>query len=199
MVIGVTGNFGSGKTTVAKMFGSLGAYVIDADKICHSLMRPGKKVYKQIVKHFGTGVLRQNKTINRHQLAEIVFDKKSQLGLLNCLVHPQAIKEINKMIQQNKHRGVLIIDAALLIETGFYKNMDAVIVVRTKRDRQIDRLMRTRCMTKGEMFKRMRLQSPLKKKLALADFVIDNNGSKKETGIQIKKIWRQLGRVGGDL
>jgi len=191
VIIGITGSFGSGKTTVSKMFKRLGAYVIDADKICHSLMFPSKKVYKKIVRNFGKDILKKDKTINRKVLAGVVFKKESALGLLNKIVHPEAIREIKNIVRSNKKRKVIVVDAALLLESGFYKDMDKLVVIKTKKDKQVKRLALSKGMEKSQILQRLKMQDPLKKKLALADFIIDNNGTKKKTFIQVKKIWKQ--------
>jgi len=191
VIIGITGSFGSGKTTVSKMFKRLGAYVIDADKVCHSLMLPSKKVYKKIVRNFGKDILKKDKTINRKVLAGVVFKKESALGLLNKIVHPEAIREIKNIVRSNKKRKVIVVDAALLLESGFYKDMDKLVVIKTKKDKQVKRLALSKGMEKSQILQRLKMQDPLKKKLALADFIIDNNGTKKKTFIQVKKIWKQ--------
>ncbi|MEE8317867.1 MAG: dephospho-CoA kinase [Candidatus Omnitrophota bacterium] len=192
MIIGVTGSFGSGKTTVARMFARLGAYIIDADRICRSLMMPRKKVYKRIVRYFGNNILKDNRAIDRKKLAVIVFGQRSKLRLLNRLVHPEAIKEINKIIRINKKRKVIVVDAALLVESDFYKDMDRLIVVRTDRDRQLKRIMRRSDMTQKEILERIGMQAPLKKKMVLADFIIDNSGSRKQTLFQVEKFWKTV-------
>ncbi len=189
MIIGITGSFGSGKTTVSKMFRRLGAYIIDADRLCHSLMRPSNKVYKKIIKSFGSSILKRDKSIDRKKLAKIVFNNRSKLNLLNKIVHPEAIKKIKSVIKQKKKRKSIIIDAALLLESGFYKDVNRVIVVKTKRSTQLKRLKN---MRPSESTKRIRMQAPIKKKLAHADFIIDNSGSKKKTFLQVKKIWKTI-------
>ena len=191
MVIGVTGSLGRGKTAVSKMFGRLGAYVINADNVCHSLMEPGKKIYKEIVRHFGKSILMKNQAIDRKRLAGIVFKDDSKRKLLNRLVHPEAIRHIKKILK--KRKGLVVIDAALLIESGFYKSIDKLIVVKANRDRQIRRLAGRKTMTRKEILRIFKAQSSLKKKLGFADYVIDNNGSKKQTLLQVEKIWKQLG------
>lgn len=192
MIIGVTGSFGSGKTTASRMFGSMGSRVIDADIVCRKLMLPGKAVYKKIIRHFGEDIVRADKSIDRVKLADIVFDNASKLRLLNRLVHPETIKEIERLIFRWKTTAPVVVEGALLIESGFYKKLDSLVVVKSERAKQIDRLMRARGMTKKAVLKRLRSQAPLKKKLAFADFVIDNSGSKNETRTQVKKIWKQF-------
>jgi dephospho-CoA kinase len=192
MIIGITGSFGSGKTTVAKMFTRLGAYVIDADKVCHSLMAPSKEVYGRIVRCFGSRILRRDGHIDRKRLARVVFKKKAKLNLLNKIVHPVAIKEIERLVKINRERKIIVIDAPLLIESGFYRNVDKIIVVKNNIGNQIDRLASTNGMDKKEILERIQKQMPLKKKAAFADFIIDNSGSKKETLFQVQEIWKKL-------
>jgi len=188
MMIGITGSLGSGKTTVAKMFKRLGAYVIDVDELYHSLIKPGKKLYRKIVQQFGKGILKENKAIGTKKLAQVVFRKKSKLKTLNQLTHPEVIKKIKDIIASKKGKFI-IVDAALLIESGFYKELDKLIVMKIKKDTQLNRI---RGITKKEALTRIRMQAPFKEKAALADFIIDNTGSKKETLSQVKRIWENI-------
>ena len=180
------------KTTVAEIFAGKGAFVIDADKVCHSLMEPSKKVYKKIVECFGPSILREDRRINRETLGEIVFANRTKLDLLNSLVHPQAIKEIERIIHRNKGKKVIVVDAALLIESGLYKKMDRIILVNANFKKQIKRIIKSRRMRRGDAVKRIRMQAGFKKKPALADFIIDNSGSKMETSLQVEGIWRTI-------
>ena len=192
-IIGITGSFGSGKTTVSRMFGDLGAYVIDADNVCHQLIKNKGGVYSKIKRSFGEGLLKKDKSIDRKILAEIVFNNKAKLRLLNRLVHPEAIRRINKIIKAKKREKIIVVDAALLIESGFYKKMDRVLLVKASRDKQVSRIRRFKGMSDIQALQRIRMQARERKKISLADFVIDNSGSKKETLSQVKKIWEQLG------
>jgi len=192
MIIGVTGSFGSGKTAVAGMFKRLGAYVIDADEVCRSLTAPGKGVYEKVVRCFGGSILKKDMAIDRKKLGNIVFKKKTDLSKLNKIIHPEAIKVFEEMVRASKNR-LVIIDAALLVESGYYKKTDRLIVVRTNKDRQVKRIMRAKGMKRSDVLRMIGMQAPLKKKLALADFIIDNSGSKKQTLFQVKRIWKQLG------
>ncbi|MBU4457215.1 MAG: dephospho-CoA kinase [Candidatus Omnitrophica bacterium] len=184
MIIGLTGSFGSGKTSIAKMFKGLGAYVIDADAICHSLMRLDKGVRNKVLRNFGT--------IDRAMLGKIVFKDRAMQRLLNRLLHPGAIRKMDKIAKTKKKKAV-IVDAPLLIESGYYKKMDKVIIVKNNKDKQIRRIVRAKGMARKEIMQRIRMQMPLKKKLAFADFIIDNGGSMKNTLIQVKVIWSKIG------
>ena len=191
MIIGITGSFGSGKTTVAKMFAKLGAYAIDADKVYHSLIRPEKNCYKKIVKYFGKDILAKSGQIDRKKLGNIVFKDKSKLKILNSITHDEVIKGIKRIVKTKK--GKVIIEAPLLIESGFYKEVDKVILVANKEEEQVKRIKEARGLPSKKILKRIRMQMPFKKKLALADFIIDNSGSKRDTLIQVKEIWKQKG------
>jgi len=192
MIIGITGSFGSGKTTVAKMFASLGAYVIDADKVYHSLIRQRGGCYKKIVNHFGKDILAEKGRIDKAKLGRIVFKDASKLRLLNSVTHPEIIKEIKKIVKSKKI-GTVVIDAPLLIESGFYKEADRIILVANKKEEQVKRVRESASLPAKEILKRIRMQMPFKKKLAFADFIIDNSGSRRDTLTQVKEIWKKQG------
>jgi dephospho-CoA kinase len=193
MVIGVTGSLGSGKTTVARMFALLGARVIDADRIAHRLLRPGSGVYRSIIKNFGPGILAEDKTIERRRLARLVFDNPRLLRKLNRIVHPAVTVSIRKKIAGSK-KTIFVLDAPLLIEAGLKKEVDVLIVVKSARKKQIERLLKKRICNKAQILKRIRSQMALSKKMRLADFIIDNDGSKTKTRMQVKRIYRALGK-----
>lgn len=192
MIIGLTGSFGSGKTTVARMFAKLGAYVVDADKIYHSLIRPGKSCYKKIVRRFGEDTLDGFGSIDRKKLSQIVFKDKSKLKLLNNITHPEIVKEIKGIVRSKKGR-IVIIDAPLLIESGFYKEVDKIILVANKKEKQAERIKKERGLSAKDTLERIKAQAPFKKKLVFADFIIDNSGSKTKTLTQVKETWKKLG------
>jgi dephospho-CoA kinase len=191
MVIGITGSFGSGKTTVARMFAALGARVIDADRIAHQLLRPGTGIYRRIIRSFGQGVLARDGTIERRKLARIVFAKAKLLRKLNRMVHPAVIASIRKIIAKSK-KTIFVLDAPLLIEAGLKKEVDILIVVKSARKEQIERLLKKGICNKAQVLKRIKSQMALSKKMRLADFIIDNNGSIDTTRMQVKRIYRAL-------
>jgi dephospho-CoA kinase len=166
MIIGITGNFGSGKTTVAKAFGRMGYFVIDADKIGHDILK--KEAYAKVVKAFGKGILK-NRKIDRKKLGQIVFNDKSKLRKLNKITHPIIIKNINKKIKSLKNKKI-IIDAAVLIEAKWYKICDKVIVVKISKENQLKR-------AKNKEYAKAIIKNQMSqtKKLKYADFVIDND------------------------
>lgn len=189
--MGLTGDFGSGKTTVAKIFKSNGFRVIDADKIAHQAIKPGSKIYNRIVEAFGRDILSFNGDINRHRLARLVFKEERLLRKLNRIMHPQIIKTVKQKLSAAKER-LIILDAPLLIESGLDSLVDRLIVVKADRKVQINRLLKRTSLDKAEILKIIESQLSIRHKLRLADFIIDNSGNLKKTKKQVGVIRRQL-------
>lgn len=193
IIIGLTGSFGSGKTTVAGIFRSFGAVVIDADKISHSLLKPRNAAYKKIIKAFGGDVVRTNGSIDRKKLGGIVFKDKALLNKLNRILHPEIITIINRMIR-NCRKKVVVLEAPLLVEAGLNKAVDKLIVVTITSKKQIERLRKKTGYSSQEISRRISSQMPLVNKVRIADFVIDNSGTIKKTKEQAARIRRLLWR-----
>ena len=191
LVLGVTGSFGSGKTTVAAILRTFGAEIIDADRIAHRCYRPGSAAYKKIVALFGRDILGRDKSIERKKLGSKVFSDKRLLKKLNAVVHPQVKSIIRDKIRRAK-RKVVVVDAPLLIETGLEGIVDKLIVVKINRLEQLSRAGKREPLSRTQILKRVNAQWPLQRKVVLADFIIDNNGTRRETKRQIKNIWREL-------
>ncbi|MEE8359897.1 MAG: dephospho-CoA kinase [Candidatus Omnitrophota bacterium] len=191
--IGVTGSFGTGKSTVAAMFKKLGALLIDADKIAHDVTLPGKAIHGKIVSLFGTGILKKNRSIDRKRLGKIIFNDKSKRRLLNSLIHPEVLKEMKMLVNRRTFAGkVFVVDVPLLIESGFVGMVDKLVVVVTARDTQVKMCMKKWNITKVDVEKRIRSQMPLLKKKRMADFTIDNNKSFYTTKKVVQSIWREI-------
>lgn len=191
LIIGITGGFGSGKSTVAKIFKGWGAQVIDADKIAHQLLKPKTKSYSKIIAAFGRGILKQDKTIARNKLAQIVFPNKNLRIKLNQITHPTIIRRIKNKINTSKEK-LIVLDAPLLVEAGLRKSIDRLIVVKIRRKVQIERLLKKTSLTESDILRRIKSQIPLENKVRLADFVIDNSGTIQETSKQVKNIWKKM-------
>jgi dephospho-CoA kinase len=193
MIIGLTGGIASGKTTVSNILKELGAIIIDADKIAHEVLNKGEKGWKRVVKHFGNRILTDNGEIDRSYLGKIVFSNKDELRLLESITHPLIIEEIKNEIDRGRKTGkILVLDAPLLYETGLDRLVDQVWVVYVSKDIQLSRLKRRNGLNKKEAELRIDSQLSLKKKIEMADIVIDNNLSKKELINIVIKIWRDL-------
>lgn len=190
-IVGITGSFGSGKTTVAEIFSLYGAEVIDADKLAHKVIARGTQAYKNILRIFGKEILKDNVSIDRRKLAKVVFNNKILLGKLNSIIHPQVIRLAKARIKLSASK-VIVLDAPLLLEAGLNNIIDKLVVVKTNRSRQIRRIKKKTSLSSAHILKRIKFQMPLEKKVCFADFVIDNNGAKKETERQVKKIWEKI-------
>jgi len=191
LVIGVTGSLGSGKTTVSGMLGCLGGKIVDADKIAHEIIKPYKKIYKKIVRVFGREVLKKDGSVDRRKLGQIVFKSSSALGTLNKIMHPEIIRLIKEDIQLTKKK-IIVLDAPLLVEAGLLNFVDYLIVVRAKKDAQLERVSKKSGIKKSEIIRRMKAQYPISAKVRLADFIIDNSRTLENTKKQVKEIWRKI-------
>lgn len=195
IIIGITGSFGTGKTTVAKMFKRLGAIALDADKMAHETYKKDTASYKKIIKAFGNRILDRSGEIDRAKVANLVFQNKRSLVKLCDIIHPvvvNKIKESIKRISKSKRASLIVIDAPLLIEAGLRNIVDYLMVVKTSQFTQIKRATRKTGLSANDILRRIKNQMPLNKKVRMADYVIDNEGSKSETKKIVKKIWEEL-------
>lgn len=191
-IIGVTGEFGSGKSTVAAMFRKRGARVIDADKVVHDLFQNDALCRRQVKAAFGPEVLTPE-GVDRRKLGRIVFGKLAALKKLEAIVHPLAKKKIMRELKKRSAR-VTVLDVPLLIEAGWAKMVDALIVVKACRRLEIDRLQKRTGLSRAEILRRLKRQMPAKEKLKYADMVIDNRRAFADTDKQVQKIWDMLGQ-----
>jgi len=191
IILGVTGSYASGKSSVARMLGELGAAVIDADKIAHDLIRPGRPAYKEMVRIFGKGILKKDKHIDRASLGCSVFGDERLLKKLDQSLHPRIITAIKEGIRASRAK-VVVLDAPLLLEAGLGQAVDKLIVVVASRAKQIQRARKKTGMSVSGISQRIDAQRPLEEKSAMADFIIDNNSTLQKTKKQVAQIWRKL-------
>ncbi|HEY52128.1 MAG TPA: dephospho-CoA kinase [Caldilineae bacterium] len=191
-VIGLTGNIGTGKSTVLEILRQLGARTIDADQIAHQVIEPGGRAYDDVVATFGGEILAEDGSIDRAKLGQIVFNDPDRLQVLERIVHPVVFEQINSELTAATE-AVIVIEAIKLLEAGMAITLcDQVWVVTTDEEQQVQRLMETRNMNREEAEARMRSQSPQAFKISQADVVLDNNGSLGELAAQVKKAWDDL-------
>src|SRR3989338_4830716 len=195
VILGITGSFGSGKSTVAGFFKVLGVRVIDADRIAHSIAGPKTRIHRRIIRCFGKGIMKEDKNIDRHKLAQIVFANRSALKKLNKVMHPEIIRVMKDGIANSRER-LVVLDAPLLIEAGLKDTGDKLIVVKINQKQQIERMIKKTSLSKNDILKRIRSQMPLSMKLRGADFIIDNSGTIDQTKKQVEKIYRKVKRGG---
>ncbi|MDC2863075.1 dephospho-CoA kinase [Bacillus sp. BP-3] len=193
VVIGLTGGIASGKSTVSKMFQGFHIPVIDADIIAREVVEPGKEAYNEIVEAFGQEVLEESGELNRPKLGNIVFYNEEKRLLLNAIVHPAVRKEMNaqkdRYIRENTQAVVL--DIPLLFESKLTSLVDQILLVYVDNETQITRLMERNNFTEEEAKARIASQMPLQEKIALADKVINNNGTIEETKTQLSSILKE--------
>lgn len=195
-VLGVTGCIGCGKSTVAGMFKSKDCLLLDADSLGHKILSIGTGVYRKIIKSFGRVILKTDNSIDREKLAKIVFANRAVLTKFNRIVHPELIRQVKRGIRRTKKR-IIILDAALIIETGLTRMVDKLVVVTAKRQQQILRGQKSLGLAKKQVIMRMKSQVSQKAKSRFADFIIDNSGQLSKTQKQVSKIRRTLARLTG--
>lgn len=193
LIIGLTGSIASGKSTVSLMFDDFEIPVVDADKIAREVVFPGEKAYKQIISHFGIEILREDKTIDRKQLGNIVFADEPERKQLNAIVHP-AVR--GKMLQRRDElvkngEKCVVLDIPLLFESKLTHFVDKTLVAYVDEDVQLERLMERDNFTKTEAKQRIHAQMSIREKAKLADATIDNNGSKYQTYVQLETILKK--------
>jgi dephospho-CoA kinase len=194
IIVGLTGGVGTGKSTVTNFLSELGAYVIDWDELARKVTRPHSQAWKEIVEHFGKSVLNEDLTINRQNLADIVFSDKRKLAKLNRIVHPRVFEEderITSEIRSHDPDALIIKDIPLFFEVARHIPVDKIVVVSASEHTQLRRL-EEKGITLEDALNRIRSQLPLDKKIKSADFVINNDGPPEETKRQVKEIYHSL-------
>ena len=198
IIAGLTGGIASGKSTVSNMFRELGAYVIDWDMLAREVVLPHKRAWNGIVDYFGRAVLNDDMTLNRQKLGEIVFNDAEKLEMLNQITHPAVIEEDEEQVEtirKTDPQAIVIKDIPLLIEIGYNKRVDKVIVVYAGKENQIKRMIKGRKLSREEAEKRIRTQMPLKEKKKFADFVVQNDDSLESTRRQVESIFTALSQL----
>lgn len=197
LIIGLTGGIASGKSTVSSMFTSLNIPVIDADVISRQVVEPGEAAHEEIRRVFGEDILKEDQTLNRKKLGQIIFADEQKRKQLNAIVHPAVRKE---MLQQrdtyvNDGEKCIILDIPLLFEGNLTSIVDKTLVVSVNEKVQLDRLMERDGSTEEDAKRRILSQMPIQEKVKLADAVIDNNGSKDDSYQQLEKTLKNWGII----
>jgi dephospho-CoA kinase len=190
----VTGGIACGKSSVSRMLKDLGARVVDADVLARRVVEPGKPAYRDIVKTFGKQVLKPDGTLDRKRLGRIVFSDGDKLRQLNQITHPRIASAAKREIARHRRsRAPLVVyDAALLVEKGWHRGLDGLVVVSVPERVQLQRMMQRDGFSKKEAMQRIRSQLPQSAKLKVADHVIDNSGTPDQTRQQVRHLWQDL-------
>jgi dephospho-CoA kinase len=194
-IIGLTGGIASGKSLVARVFQDLGAHVIDADRIAHELLEPDEQAWCEVVNYFGKEILHPDKRIDRGKLGKIVFNDAEKRAWLNKCLHPRVFEAYTAQVRNIECRqpdAIIVLEAALLIETGYHRMMDKLVVVTAKREQQIERLISRNNLSSAQARIRIQSQLPLGKKKGYADYIVDNSGAREETKRKARELFRKL-------
>lgn len=191
VLIGLTGNIGTGKSTVARMLADLGAEVIDADQVTREVMWAGTPVHAAIVEAFGPAVLAVGGEIDRRRLGDIVFADPAALVRLEAIVHPATLAVIGRRVAASSV-DVVVVEAIKLIEAGMADGCDSVWVTTCRPEQQIARIIDARGLSRAEAQRRVQAQPPQEAKVARADVVIDTSGMLARTREQVRQAWERL-------
>lgn len=193
--VGLTGGLASGKSLVGHALADLGCHLIEADAIGHEVLLPGGEAYAPVVNEFGSEILDADGVIDRRRLGALVFGNPERLAKLSSYVHPAVVQREEQIIagvQASDPQGIVVVEAAILVETGSYKRFARVIVAVCSREMQIARAMKRDGLTREEVLARLERQLPLEEKVKVADYVIDTSGTKEHALEQTREVYRSL-------
>jgi dephospho-CoA kinase len=194
LLIGLTGNIGSGKSTVAQLLSERGATIIDADVLARRAVEQGTSAYSAIVERWGTSILAADGLIDRAALRRIVFSEPQELEQLNTIVHPEVERMRIALVEQARQRGdrLVVCDIPLLFERNLTAGYDRIVLVDAPRPVRLERLVRERGLRETEAMDMIVAQMPAELKRARADFVIDNVGTLTQLDQRVTEVWSAL-------
>ncbi len=194
VVIGVTGNIGSGKSTVCQILARLGAIVIDADKLAHETYQPHSQTWQELIDTFGRDIVKPDEEIDRQKLGQIVFSDHNALAQLNQIVHPKAYRLTQERIADCRRRGAkaIVVEATLLIEAGWRSLVDRVWLVVAPEAAIVQRVKQQQGMGEPQILARLKSQMPAEEKMKHADEVIYNDGDLNQLEANVTELWRKL-------
>jgi len=195
ILIGVTGGIACGKTEVCKVLRRKGAIILSGDEFGKEVVEKNKKVRNQLVRTFGRAILNKNKTLNRRKLGQLAFASKESKDKLNKIIHPYLLEKLKKRIENLRRRrdlGLVVVDAALIVEWGLHNELDHIIFVESRREDKIRRLHKHRGYSREEALDRIKSQLPETAKKKLANFVIINDKGLPELKKKAEKVFSRL-------
>lgn len=193
-IIGITGGIGSGKTEVAKVFKKLGAKIISGDEIGKDVVEKNQIIMKRLVKTFGKVILTKNSKLNRRKLGEIAFSTAEGKNKLNRIIHPYLLSSLRKKIKEYRKRkkGLVVVDAALIVEWGLQKELDYLILVKSSLLNRIKRLRNYTGYSQKEAMNRIKAQIKDRTRRRYADYIIRNDKDLKELRKKVLFLWKRL-------
>jgi dephospho-CoA kinase len=196
LLVGLTGNIGSGKSTVAQMLSERGATIIDADVLARRAVELGTPAFGKIVARWGSSILAPDGHLDRAALRRVVFGDHAQLEELNQIVHPEVERLRVRLIDQAKRRGdqVVICDIPLLFERHMTDRFDRIVLVDSHRAIRLERLVKERGLRETEAMDMIAAQMPAELKRARADFIIENDGTFAQLERRVQDVWATLMR-----
>jgi len=194
LLIGLTGNIASGKSTVSRLLAARGATIIDADVLARRAVEVGTPAYDKILQRWGPDVLAPDGMLDRAALRERVFADLEELEELNHIVHPEVIRLRDQLVGEAHRRGdrMVVCDIPLLFENDLAGSFDRIVLVDAPRPMRLERLVRDRALHEAEAMKMIAAQMPAELKRARADYVIDNTGTLDELEARVGEVWREL-------
>ena len=194
LFVGITGGIGSGKSTLVALLAERGAQIIDADLLAKDALRPDRPAWHSVVDQFGDEILvPASMEIDRKKLAAVVFNDRHKLAALNAIVHPVIFAGIADTLERLRAaEAIVVLDAALIVETGLHKNLDVLIAVLTSPEIRRERLKRSRAMTIEEIDARIAAQADQKDVERMADIVVRNDGSLENLVREADRAWQEL-------
>ena len=194
LLVGLTGNIGSGKSTVTQLLSERGATIIDADVLARRAVEVGTPAYKAIVERWGTSILSPDGGIDRSALRRIVFSDPVQLEQLNAIVHPEVERMREALVDQARQRGdrLVVCDIPLLFERRMTDDFDRIVLVDAPRPVRLERLVRERGLRETEAMDMIVAQMPAELKRARANHVIDNDGTLTQLDQRVTDVWAEL-------
>jgi dephospho-CoA kinase len=197
--IGLTGGLASGKTFVGRALSQMGCFLIEADALGHQVMAKGAEAYQPIIDQFRAEILNQEGEIDRRSLGALVFGNPQLLQKLNAIVHPAVrarSQQLAEAFARREPHGIIVYEAAILIETGSFRDYDRLIVASCTPEQQVARAVSRGTsgdhLTREEVENRLRRQMPLEEKVKYADYVIDTSGTKEHTLEQTRTVYASL-------
>jgi dephospho-CoA kinase len=193
--VGLTGGLACGKSFVADILASLGCHVIQADELGHQVLLPDGEAYRPVLDEFGADILNEHLMIDRRKLASLVFADPEKLKKLSGIVHPAVRRSQERTIaelERTDPRGIAVVEAAILVETGSYLRFDRLIVVACAERQQVERAMHRDSYTQEEALARLSRQLSLEEKKRVAHYIIDTSGTKARTMEQTQEVYRSL-------